>query len=100
MTTLEDARKAYAEYLQTDANDYEAIIANTKKAVTAYAKWTHDALFRVAFRPAEAAFAVAGALIAARGVRDALDDDEIDFVDMIVASAAVVVENVKKEVAE
>lgn len=100
MNTLEDARKAYAEYLQTDANDDEAIIANTKKAVTAYAKWTHDALFRVAFRPAEAAFAVAGALIAALGVRDALDDDEIDFIDCIVSSAAAVVTTKETEMKE
>lgn len=87
MTTLEDARKAFTELLQTDANDDEALKANTKKAVTAYAKWTHDAIFRVAFRPAEAAFAVAGALIAARGVRGVLDDDEFAFVDCIVSSA-------------
>lgn len=97
MTTLEDARKAFAQCLQTDANDDEAILENTKKAVTAYARYAHDSLFRVAFRPAEAAFAVAGALIAARGVRDALDDDEIYFVDCIVSSAAAVVITKKKE---
>lgn len=97
MTTLEDARKVYAEYLQTDENDDEAIIANAEKAVAAYAKGTFDALFRVASRPGEAAFAVAGALIAARGVRDTLDDTEIDFVDKIVASTAAVVTKVEKE---
>lgn len=100
MTTLEDARKAFAEYLQTDANDDEAILKNTKKAVTAYVRYAHDSLFRAAFRPGEAAFAVAGALIAARGVRDALDDDEIDFVDRIVSSVAVAVTTHKKEAAK
>lgn len=100
MTTLEDARKALDAYLQTDENDDAAIIANTKKAVTAYAKWTHDALFGVAFRPAEAAFAVAGALIAARGERDTLDDYEIDFVDNIANSTVAVVGTVKKKVEE
>lgn len=100
MTTLEDARKALRAYIRTDATDDAAVNANTRSVICAYTQHAHDALFGGGLAPIENIFAVAGALIAARGVRDTLDDTEIDFVDKIVASTAAVVAKVKKEAAE
>ena len=100
MTTLEDARKVLDAYLQTDKNDVAAIIANTKEVIRAYACFAHDAVFGAGFSRAESVFIVIGAMLAARGAHDALDDAEIDFVDSIVASTAAVVAVVKKEAAE
>jgi len=68
--------------------------------ICAYAQHAHDVLFVDGIAPIENIFVVAGALIAARGMRDTLDDTEIDFVDKIVASTAAVVIMVKKEAAE
>lgn len=84
MITLEDARKALDAYLQTDQNDDAAIIANTKEVIRAYACFAHDAVFGVDFSHAESVFLVTGAMLAARGARDALDDAEIDIVDEII----------------
>lgn len=83
MTTLEDARKALDAYLKTDQNDNAAIIANTKEVIRAYACFAHDAVFGAGFSPAESVFIVIGAMLAARGAHDALDDAEICFVDGI-----------------
>lgn len=96
MTTLEDARKALQAYIRTDVTDDAAV----RSVICAYTQHAHDVLFGDGIAPIENIFAVAGALIAARGVRDTLDDTEIDFVDKIVASTATVVKKVKKEVAE
>lgn len=100
MTTLEDARKALQAYIRTDVTDDAAVVANTRSVICAYTQHAHDVLFGDGIAPTENIFAVAGALIAARGVRDTLDDTEIDFVDKIVASTAAVVAKVKKEAAE
>lgn len=100
MTTLEDARKALRAYIRTDATDIAAVKANTESVIHAYTQHAHDALFGDGIAPIENIFAVAGALIAARGVRDTLDDTEIDFVDSIVDSTVAVVAKVKKEAAE
>lgn len=100
MTTLEDARKALQAYIRTDVTDDAAIIANTKSVIFAYTQHAQDVLFGDGIAPIENIFVVAGALIAARGVRDTLDDTEIDFVDKIVASTAAVVTMVEKEAAE
>ena len=96
MTTLEDARKALNAYLQTDKNDDAAIIANTEEVIRAYACFAHDAVFGAGFRCAESVFIVVGAMLAARGAHDALDDDEIYFVDEIINHTAAVA--VRKEV--
>lgn len=97
MTTLEDARKALQAYIRTDVTDDAAVDANTRGVICAYTQHAHDVLFGDGIAPIENIFAVAGALIAARGVRDTLDDTEIDFVDKIVASIVTVVKKVKKE---
>ena len=68
--------------------------------IRAYTQHAYDALFGDGIAPIENVFAVAGALIAARGVRDTLDDTEIDFVGKIVASTAAVVARVEKEAEE
>lgn len=100
MTTLEDARKALQAYIRTDENDDAAVDANTRSVICAYTQHAHDVLFGDGIAPIENIFAVAGALIAARGMRDTLDDIEIDFVDKVVASTAAVVTRVKKGAAE
>lgn len=100
MTTLEDARKALQAYIRTDVTDDAAFFANTRSVICAYAQHAHDALFGDGIAPIESIFAVAGALIAARGIRDTLDDTEIDFVDNIVNSTVAVVGTVEKEAAE
>ena len=100
MTTLEDARKALQAYIRTDVTDDAAIAANTRSVICAYTQHARDVLFGDGIAPIERIFAVAGALIAARGVRDTLDDAEIDFVDNIVNSTVAVVGTVKKEAAE
>lgn len=87
MTTLEDVRKALDAYLQTDKNDDAAIIANTKEVIRAYACFAHDAVFGAGYSRAESIFLVIGAMLAARGVCDALDDAEIDIVDEIINRA-------------
>lgn len=96
MTTLEDARKELDAYLQTDGNDNAAIIANTKKVIQAYAYFAHDAVFGSEYSRAESVFLVIGAMLAAHGARDALDDAEIDIVDEIINRAAAV--TVRKKV--
>lgn len=96
MTTLEDARKALDAYLQTDKNDYAAIIANTEEVIRAYACFAHDAVFGAGFSRAESVFLVIGAMLAARCVHDTLDDAEIDIVDEIINQTAAV--TVRKEV--
>lgn len=97
MTTSEDARKALQAFIRTDETDDAAVTANTKSVICAYAQHAHDVLFGDGIAPIENIFVVAGALIAARGMRDTLDDTEIDFVDRIVASTAAVVTKVEKE---
>lgn len=96
MTTLEDARKVLDAYLQTDKNDDAAIIANTKEVIRAYACFAHDAVFGADYSRAESVFLVIGAMLAACGARDALDDAEIDIVDRIINRAAAV--TVRKKV--
>ena len=91
MTTLEDARKVLDTYLQTDGTDRAAILENTKKTIEAYTRFAHDAIFGAVCRAAEAVFLVIGALVAARGVHDTLDDVEIDFVNNIIDTTVVVV---------
>lgn len=98
MTTLEDARKALDAYLQTDGNDDAAIIANTEEAIRAYTCFAHDAVFGAADSNAESVFLVIGAMLAARGACDALDDAEIDIVDKIINRAAAA--TVRKEAAK
>lgn len=100
MTTLEDARKVLQAYIRTDVTDDAAVDANTRSVICAYTQHAHDVLFGDGIAPIENIFAVAGALIAARGVRDTLDDTEIDFVDNIVNSTVAVVRTVEKEAAE
>lgn len=100
MTTLEDARKALKAYIRTDETDIAALEANTESVIRAYTQHAYDALFGDGIASIENIFAVAGALIAARGVRNTLDDTEIDFVDSIVDSVVAVVAKVKKEAAE
>lgn len=99
MTTLEDARKVLDAYLQTDETDEAAIKANTKEVIRAYALFAHDAVFGAGCRPGEAVFVVAGAMLAARAVHDAMDDDEIDFCDAIIdtTTAAAAIRKVPKE---
>lgn len=96
MTTLEDARKVLDAYLQTDKNDAAAIIANTEEVIRAYACFAHDAVFGAACSHAESVFIVIGAMLAARGAHDALDDAEICFVDEIINHTAAV--TVRKKV--
>lgn len=90
MTTLEDARKVLDAYLQTDKNDAAAIIANTEAVIRAYACFAHDAVFGAGFSRAESVFLVIGAMLAARGAHDALDDDEIGFCDAIIDTTTAV----------
>lgn len=96
MTTLEDARKALDAYLCADGTDKAAIFASTNKTIRAYARFAYDAVFGGGFRAEETAFLVIGALIAAQGVRDTLDEADTCYVDGIVNSAVVIVAKEKE----